>query len=210
MRTERHDDVAARRAAPEDLELITSIVTRAFEHDPLWSQAMRGPGEETEYRSQLWRIFVEAALRHRWTWITAGAEAVAVWVPPDCTEMTEEQEARLDRLAHRHLGAGAADFADLLQRLETAHPHDQPHYYLSLLATHPAHRGQGLGMGLLAHNLALIDAEGLPAYLESSNPANDTRYARLGFQPVGAVSFPGGGPIATTMWRSGHSGKADR
>jgi hypothetical protein len=40
-------------------------------------------------------------------------------------------------------------------------------------------------MGLLAHDLELIDAEGFPAYLESSNPANNRRYAMLGFEPIG-------------------------
>lgn len=39
------------------------------------------------------------------------------------------------------------------------------------------------------------------AYLESSNPANDGRYARLGFEPVGQFSYPGDGPVVTTMWR---------
>ena len=39
-------------------------------------------------------------------------------------------------------------------------------------------------MGLLAENLQRIDAEGAPAFLESSNPANDHRYERLGFAPL--------------------------
>ena len=43
---------------------------------------------------------------------------------------------------------------------------------------------------LLAENLALIDAESMPAYLESSNPENDRRYERLGFAKVGRVPAP--------------------
>ena len=57
-------------------------------------------------------------------------------------------------------------------------------------------------MRLLAHDLELIDAEGFPAYLESSNPANDARYASLGFEPIGELSYPGHGPAVTTMWRA--------
>jgi hypothetical protein len=57
----------------------------------------------------------------------------------------------------------------LLERFETHHPHDRPHHYLSLLGTHPEHRGQGKGMALLAENLAQLDELGMPAYLESSN-----------------------------------------
>jgi hypothetical protein len=56
-------------------------------------------------------------------------------------------------------------------------------------------------MRLLRANLAEWDAEGIPAYLESSNPANDQRYAAVGFRPRGTFAYPGGGPIVTTMWR---------
>jgi hypothetical protein len=56
-------------------------------------------------------------------------------------------------------------------------------------------------MALLEHDLELIDAEGFPAYLESSNPANNDRYAGVGFQVVGQFGYPGGGPVVTTMWR---------
>lgn len=42
----------------------------------------------------------------------------------------------------------------------------------------------------------------MPAYLESSNPANDHRYASVGFHPIGNFSYPGNGPVVTTMWRS--------
>ena len=56
-------------------------------------------------------------------------------------------------------------------------------------------------MWLLEHALAVIDADGCPAYLESSNPANNHRYAGVGFEVVGEFSYPGGGPVVTTMWR---------
>ena len=53
--------------------------------------------------------------------------------------------------------------------MESVHPDAPPHYYLSLLGQR--HRrpvaAQGLGMALLADNLAQIDAEGMPAYLEA-------------------------------------------
>jgi hypothetical protein len=57
-------------------------------------------------------------------------------------------------------------------------------------------------MSLLAHDLELIDSQHLPAYLESSNPANDQRYGRCGFEKVGEVSYPGEKLSAATMWRA--------
>ena len=50
----------------------------------------------------------------------------------------------------------------LLERFEANHPSDPRHYYLSLLGTHPDHRGRGKGMSLLAANLAWIDGQGFP------------------------------------------------
>ncbi len=76
----------------------------------------------------------------------------------------------------------------------------EPHFYLTLLATHGDHRGRGLGMGLLRENLARLDDLGVPAYLESSNPANDKRYAGVGFIPRDTIILATGHPV-TTMWR---------
>ena len=56
-------------------------------------------------------------------------------------------------------------------------------------------------MALLAHNLTTIDAEGMPAYLESTNGANDKRYEALGFRRVGSFSRPDGQLAISTMWR---------
>ncbi len=56
-------------------------------------------------------------------------------------------------------------------------------------------------MALLAESLARVDAEGAPAYLESSNPANNHRYERHGFEATGEFYAPGSETPITTMWR---------
>ena len=98
----------------------------------------------------------------------------------------------------------------MLNRFEASHPSDEPHYYLSLLGTRPERRGEGLGVALLADNLRRTDAEGMPAFLESSNPANNVRYERLGFRQVGEFTTPDGARTVATMWREvGGGGSAD-
>jgi hypothetical protein len=56
-------------------------------------------------------------------------------------------------------------------------------------------------MLLLGDNLRRIDAEGMAAFLESSNPANDHRYERLGFTRCGEFQLGEDGPKVTQMWR---------
>ena len=82
------------------------------------------------------------------------------------------------------LGAGASRVLAAFDAFDAAHPHDEPHYYLSLLGTDPAHYGHGYGLGLLGENLRIVDAEGMPAYLEASNPANVPLYERYGFRQL--------------------------
>lgn len=195
-------EFSARRAGPRDRDLVTTIVTLAFAYDPLWSWAMRRDDGRTDHHAAFWRLFLDGARRYPWTWLSVGGEATSIWIPPGGTELSAAQEERLFELATEHLGSNAADYLELLARFDAAHPRAEPHYYLTLLGTHPDHRGKGIGMRLLAHDLELIDAEHMPAYLESSNPANDHRYASVGFEQSGEFSYPGNGPGVTTMWRS--------
>ena len=191
----------ARRASLADCDVVTTITTLAFANDPLWSHALARADGSTEHHARFWRLYIQGALRYPWVWLTTGGEATSIWIPPGGTEMSEEQEDQLTELANECLGSAADDYLELLTRFDVAHPRDAPHYYLSLLGTHPDHRGKGIGMALLEHDLGLIDAEGFPAYLESSNPANNDRYGGVGFQAVGEFAYPGGGPVVTTMWR---------
>lgn len=187
-----------------DLAAATETLSLAFAADPVWGRAFARRDGRTDHLPAFWRLWLEGARRYDWVWMTDQAEAVAVWIPPGGTDLSPEQEAAFERLANGALGTdGAAYVADVMDRFEASHPRDEPHYYLSLLGTHPAHRGHGIGMTLLAENLAAIDAVGAPAYLESSNPANDHRYERLGFQPRGRFMLPDDGPAVTTMWRPG-------
>jgi GNAT superfamily N-acetyltransferase len=86
-------------------------------------------------------------------------------------------------------------------RIGEAHP-VEPHWYLAAVGTMPEHQGSGAGAAILTPVLARCDAEGLPAYLESSNPRNVPFYHRLGFAETGTLSTPDGTATMTLMWRT--------
>jgi GNAT superfamily N-acetyltransferase len=164
--------------------------------DPLWSWAFPREG-----LADLWRMLISSAMRYPWVWVADDYVAASVWIPPGGVEVTDDEEAALGPLLNELIGSRAAEVESLFARLDATHPDQPAHYYLSLLGTHPDHRGRGLGMALLADNLARIDSEGMPAYLESSNPQNDPRYERLGFVRVGEFQRPDGRLTCSTMWR---------
>jgi GNAT superfamily N-acetyltransferase len=186
-----------RTATASDLEGLTDTLAAAFVTDPLWSWAFPDPEDLAVW----WRFYIGSALRYPWVWISGDYAAASVWIPPDGTELTVQEEERAESLIRDLIGPRCDDVMELLDRFEVSHPREEPHYYLSLLGTHPDRRGEGLGMALLADNLEQIDAEGVPAFLESSNPANNARYERLGFRQVGDFSTPDGTRRVATMWR---------
>jgi GNAT superfamily N-acetyltransferase len=194
--------VSSRVATEADLDAVAETLTLAFRADPVWGRySFPDPEAQLEQSRHFWAALAGAAMRFPWTLVTQECEAVAVWIPPNEPEMTDEQAAALEALTVEMLGTDqAADVLDAFAALDAQHPHDEPHYYLSLLATHDDHRGNGLGMALLADCLKRIDGEHMPAYLESTNPANDARYRRHGFEPHGSVTLPNG-HVITTMWR---------
>jgi GNAT superfamily N-acetyltransferase len=195
-----------RAATRQDLGAIGEALAGAFEHDPLWGWAFEDAERERKLAAlaEVFGFFAAAALDLGWVRVTDGVEAVALWIPPGSPEMTPADEERLPRVIAAACGPESGPrVGELLDAFEHNHPHEPPHFYLSLLATHPDHSGWGHGMGLVAACLAEIDAGDppAPAFLESSNPANLPRYERLGFRPTREVELIAG-LSGTQMWRA--------
>lgn len=190
-----------RVATQEDFDAVVAILVSAFYDDPAWSWAFPDPSLRAEQHRRLWGLFVDGALRYPWVWLTPGNTATSVWIPPHGTDFSDDQEAALEPAVVEMLGANATRVIRAFGLFEQAHPRNVPHFYLSLLGTTAQHRGHGYGLALLADNLRLIDEARLPAYLESSNPANVPLYRRYGFVEHGSFALPEDGPEIITMWR---------
>lgn len=179
-------------------------MTTAFANDAVWGGwafPIADPAARTAARERWWRFNLASAMRYPWMRLTPDDGAATLWIPPGGAELTPEEEEQLEPLLRALVGDHAEPFLAGLELFGSNHPREEPHYYLSLLGTHDDFRGCGLGMALLAENLARIDEEGLPCYLESTNPGNIPRYESVGFRKVGAFTLPAGGPTVDTMWR---------
>ena len=190
-----------RLVVSEDVGAVAGTLAEAFYFDPVWSWAFADNARRKGQHESWFRLLLHSAVPHKWVWTTPRYEAASVWVPPGLPELSESDEARLGSMLSESLGARAALVTEVFDRFEAAHPRERDHFYLSLLGTHTDHRGSGIGMGLLAENLVHLDALRMPAYLESTNPANRRRYESVGFVIYGTFELPDDGPTVTTMWR---------
>lgn len=191
----------AHRVEPSEIALVAETLARAFHDDPVWGWVFSEPERRHAQLTALWTLLLEGGVGYRWVWTTPDVEAATLWIPPGRPELPEAQEAQFEPMLVEVAGGRSELVHEVFECFEVAHPRHVDHYYLSLLGTHPDHRGHGTGMALLADNLVVVDAEGAPAYLESTNPANLDRYRSVGFEVMGTFVLPHGGPTVTTMWR---------
>jgi len=191
-----------RVAGADDLDAVAAVMTTAFCDDPVWGvYAFPDTHTRPQQPTRIWRAYLEMTLRFPWTLVSDGCEAAAVWIPPGEPELEPEHEAAFAAVLAAELGARQAEVVlAAFAALDASHPTGQLHHYLSLLGTHADHRGRGIGMALLEECLEAVDAARSPAYLESTNPANDRRYMRRGFEPRERIRLAGG-QVVTTMWR---------
>ena len=192
----------SKAATAADVDYVTSTIRGGFASDPVWGPALRRSDGSPIDLDAYWRLFVEGALRVGTARMATDGAAISIWLPPGAAELSDEQLAALEAQIARELDPPALHaLEELYARFEASREGRPPHYYLSLLAAHPAYRGQGRGQILLAEDLALWDAAGVPAYLESTNSGNDHRYVRAGFRHDGGFRAVRDDTWISAMWR---------
>jgi len=132
--------------------------------------------------------------------VTAKTEAAALWRPPGAWHIPLWHYVTNGPLLLGIFGTNTLRALGAMDTLERRHPRE-PHWYLQAIGTDPAFQGKGYGGVLLRHRLALIDAAGMPAYLEASKESNVPLYANFGFVLTGEIKIANG-PTLYSMWRA--------
>jgi ribosomal protein S18 acetylase RimI-like enzyme len=138
-----------------------------------------------------------AALEAGAAFVADDHAAAALWLPPGLAPDGDAIAAVVGEFAPMERLEVLAEVGELIDRF---HP-KEPHWYLPMIGVDPSRQGQGYGSALLKAALRRCDAEGLPAYLESSSPRNIPLYERHGFEVIGEIR-PGDHPGLTPMYRA--------
>lgn len=193
---------APRRAGDADAVPLARLLVSAFLADPVFEWIARPGPRRAEVLEEffLW-ILRTRAIPFGEVWASEGV--AAVWIPPDAPSSPGGffDQLRLIPMFLRLCGvARLMRGASVGDAMEKSHPHER-HFYLAFVAVTPKLQGLGLGGTILEANLKQIDAQGVPAYLENSNPKNTRLYERLGFVTRQNIA-PEGAPPMVAMWRA--------
>ena len=173
-----------------------STIVLGFAADPMVRWTWPDSSEYLRVMPRFVKAFGGRAFEHGTAYITEGARAAALWLPPG----VEPDEAAMGAVLEGALRPEiAGDVGVILKGMAEHHPHE-PHWYLPLVAADPNWIGQGLGALLVKHALRRCDEEGIVAYLESTNPRNLSLYERHGFRIMGKIQS-GSSPVMTPMLR---------
>jgi ribosomal protein S18 acetylase RimI-like enzyme len=185
---------------PADKARLLHTLVLGFSGDPMARWASPDAATYLDRRHEFFDAFGGAAFEHGSAFVADDGAAVATWLPPGVEPDGALMAAIMDEQTP---GSRKGEMDALFEQMGQFHL-KEPHWYLPLIAADPAYRGRGLGTALMEAAIARIDADGRPAYLESSNPRNIPLYQRFGFEIIGEIQA-GTSPVLTPMLRPGRA-----
>mmetsp|Transcript_13860 Transcript_13860/g.23801 ORF Transcript_13860/g.23801 Transcript_13860/m.23801 type:complete len:316 (-) Transcript_13860:1189-2136(-) len=172
------------------------VLVESFAEDPLFAQML--PDVERKLQRWLPALFnrgIQSSLKHDCSIVSFSADGevngACVCLPPgrsfDLFDFFQggmlTTVAELLRFGPGHVKQFVA-FANEVFRMHEFVMSGRPHYYVFALGDLHKSRRQGLGWKMMAQVTRRADAEGVPCFLESSNPDALSFYRSLGFHVV--------------------------
>jgi len=185
------------RAGSTDAVWIADLIGAEFQHLEVTAWLVPDKNERARILPRNFEIYVEHALTHGEVDVTDDRTAAAVWLPR--TAPLPPVPGYDQRLA-QVCGEFVDRFHHLDKLFEQHHP-EPPHHHLAFLAVRKDRQGEGVGSALLAHHHAMLDRDGIAAFLEASSTGSRDLYLRHGFEVTEEFRLGRGSPPLWRMWR---------
>jgi ribosomal protein S18 acetylase RimI-like enzyme len=192
-----------RRATLNDAAHLSKLFASAFMDDPLFNYMIRGGAKHAPALEMFFHEVLAARdIPQCEVWMSSDGNACVCWLSPDAQRSRGGLIQKLRWLPFFIRAYGLANFSRSMSIMDAMERHHPPgrHFYLSFIAVSPKYFGIGLGSRILKSTFKQIDARGLGAYVESSNPKNAMFYERAGFVVQKNIA-PAGAPSLIAMWR---------
>ncbi len=197
----------SRALSRADASTAARVAARAFFDDVYFSYLFPDEGARGRALPLLFSGFIRHGGEHARIVLARASDesivGIAVWYGPGHWPLSvRDQLAQLPvNLRALYRTPRALRRASIyLNAVLKIHP-KEPHWYLALLATDPAHQGRGVGRLLMDEGVVLMKRDGVGGYLETQKEENLAFYHRFGFELQQTLQPVVGGPAYYTMSR---------
>src|SRR5215207_1926334 len=158
-----------RAAMLADEPRVAELIVSAFETDPAARWMYPDIWDYRVHFAEFMRVFGGRAFASGTAHVLQDFAGAALWLPPGVSPDDEGVMAFIVDTTPKEL---QASLMAVFEEMSSYHP-TEAHWHLPLIGVHPF--------------LRTCDEQGLPAYLESSNPENIPLYERHGFEVLGKI-----------------------
>jgi GNAT superfamily N-acetyltransferase len=174
----------------EDINEITTVLTKAFLDDPLYAYIMPDARKRTAQLAWWMNCLTRYGCWYGKVYTTPRPiKGAAIWLPPDTPMPTAIRMIIRTTLILAPLRLGFESFFRMLQVTnEWAELHEQEparHWYLMVVGVDPENQSQGIGSSLLQPVPEKADREELTCYLETTTMRSVEFYERHKFEILG-------------------------
>jgi ribosomal protein S18 acetylase RimI-like enzyme len=170
---------------------MVDVMTLAFGNDPLARWLYPDSQQYLRYFANFIRLYGGKAFDLGSAFYVGDFVATALWLPPNVEPDKQGLMSLFESTIPKEI---RNDLFTILEEKGNYRP-TEPHWYLPMIGTDPVYQGRGVGSALLRHTLNVIDRDGKPAYLESSNPKHINFYKKFGFEVIGKIQTGSSPPI---------------
>lgn len=185
-----------RAAAIAETKYAIANLVLAFNTDPAIRWMYPDPYQYLMHFPRFVQAFAGKAFIQETAYCVNGYSGTALWFSPSIEPDADSVVAILQQTTFE---SEQADLLAVFEQMGQYHP-QEPHWYLALIGVEPTQQGKGYGSALVQQTLKQCDRDRIPAYLESSNPANIPFYQRHGFEVLGTIQA-GSSPTIFPMIR---------
>lgn len=172
-----------RPMAADEMDRVATFIARGYFSDKFFHWVVPDGGDRQKVVSDYYKAYISypRAVVHVAETPMKNIIGATVWLPHDTDPDLYQQIAAVT-------GKYAPQFNAVADKSHYSEPTGTPFYQLVGFVVDEAFQGRSVGTALLKHQLDVLDAAGIPTYLEASTAYFGTGvYSRFNYQPVGEI-----------------------
>jgi len=176
--------ISIRPIRPAEIDAIAALFSAGYFNDSFFRWVVPHDADRLTTVAEYYKVYLRAAgcVAHVATDADGNTLGAAVWLPHDTDPAVYDE---IDRVTGKY----APQFRQVADWSHLSEPPMSPFYQLVGVVTTSQAQGKGVATALLGFHLDILDATGIPTYLEASTPyiGNWGVYSKFGYRPIGEL-----------------------